>query len=275
MISIITLSYRQTFLNILEENISNTIGDCVYEIIVINNNTGKYSICTAYNEGIRQAKGKYFCFLHEDVIFKTKNWGNEFINSMNGNPRLGLIGILGSKFKSAFPTGWYNPIDNCAYHTGNILQGKDSYEEAPFRDFSPRSEILDRVVCLDGVLLFTKKEIVDRLHFDENLLKGFHGYDIDFSLQTYFSGYEIAVLKSVKLLHYSAGNANHEWERTNILISHKWSKNLPACSFKTSWITRALMELKTIYIHSAGSRIKRFITSTFKLLNFLLTKKLT
>lgn len=274
MISIIILSYRKNLLDDLIENISETIGYYLYEIIVIENSKGKYSLCSAYNEGIRRAKGDYLCFLHEDIIFKSENWGNEFVAAMKLNNQLGLLGILGSKFKSAFPTGWYNPVSNCIYHTGNILQGKNSYKDSHFEDFSPGSETLDKVVCLDGVLLFTKKEIVNILHFDENLFEGFHGYDIDFSLQVHFSGYELAVLKSVKLLHYSSGNANLEWKNTNTLISNKWSMKLPTSSDETSWLNKTFREVETIYIHSTGGRIRRFFTSIFSLFNFLLNKHL-
>lgn len=272
MISIVILSYRSAFLNSLLENISKTIGNSQYETLIIENTERNHSLGSGYNEAVKKAKGDYLCFVHEDVLFRSQDWGKEFISAMLANHQLGLVGVMGSKFKSAFPTGWYNPVNNCVYHTGSILQGGNNYNNVEFVDFSPGSTMLDKVVCLDGVLLFTKKEIVKTLRFDDVLLKGFHGYDIDFSLQVYFAGYEVAVLKSVKLLHYSSGNADIAWEDVNKLISDKWAKKLPASVGINSNFVLILRELETIYIHGKGSRYLRFLKALVALSTFLLRK---
>jgi len=241
-------------------------------MIVIENTERNHSLCNAYNEAIGKAKGDYLCFVHEDVLFKTQDWGKEFVNAMLANPQLGLIGLMGSRFKSAFPTGWYNPINNCTYHTGNILQGGKNYTNAEFMDFSPGSATLDQVVCLDGVLLFTKKEVLKIARFDDILLKGFHGYDMDFSLQVYFAGYEVAVLKSVKLLHYSSGNADTSWAEVNQLISEKWRNKLPASVDINNNIILIFRELETIYTHAKGNRYLRFLKSLINLSIFFINK---
>ena len=271
MISIIILSYRDNLLGALLNNIRNTIGNCSYETIVFDNSSAKYALCSAYNEGIKKAQGTYFCFVHEDVIFKSENWGNEFIQSFQQNSRLGLLGILGSKFKSAYPTGWYNPVNNCNYHTGNIFQGNNNNFDAHFKDFSIGACTLDYVVCLDGVLLFTKREIVDTINFDEELLKGYHGYDIDFSLQVHFAGYQIAVLKSVQLFHFSPGNTDEKWKDAIKVLSMKWRDKLPTYTTNNQ-LLKTFREFETIYIHEKGNRYYRAMRSLITVLGLYINK---
>lgn len=74
MISCIICSRTSTISNELMQNISSTIG-CEYEIITIDNSTNKHNIFQAYNEGIRRAKGEYLCFMHDDILYHTENWG--------------------------------------------------------------------------------------------------------------------------------------------------------------------------------------------------------
>ncbi len=68
MISLIICSRKSDISNSLKENIERTIGTD-YELIVIDNSTNKYSIFSAYNEGVRRSKGDILCFMHEDILY--------------------------------------------------------------------------------------------------------------------------------------------------------------------------------------------------------------
>ena len=54
------------------KNISETVG-CDHEIIVIDNSEKRFSIFSAYNEAIRRARGDILVFMHDDILYKTKN----------------------------------------------------------------------------------------------------------------------------------------------------------------------------------------------------------
>jgi hypothetical protein len=86
----------------VSDSIEKTIGDVEYEIIGIENHA-KYSLCEAYNIGASKAKFSYLCFMHEDILFWTKNWGNHLINLMLSDKKIGLVGVMGTKFKSTYP----------------------------------------------------------------------------------------------------------------------------------------------------------------------------
>jgi hypothetical protein len=269
MISIIILSYRKAFLDNLLASIEHTIGT-EYETIIINNANGQYSICSAYNEGLSKSKFPYLCFVHEDVIFKTDNWGSTLVAEMRLNPRLGMIGVMGAQFKSKFPTGWYNPVNNCKYLVGNIFQGKNSQSEVDFMDYSPMGPQKDLAVCLDGVFLFSTIVVFNQCRFDEQMLDGYHGYDLDISLQVLSKGYQLMVNKGIHLFHYSTGSPDSRWEHYNNIISEKWKHFLPVgTSDSRNKLELAFREFETIHIHDKGPYIKKILLAPFRLLRAL------
>ena len=76
LISLIICSRKADISEELKQNIAETIG-CEYELCVIDNSRNEYSIFSAYNEGVRRAKGDILCFMHEDVLFRTNKWGGQ------------------------------------------------------------------------------------------------------------------------------------------------------------------------------------------------------
>ena len=105
MISIIisTRKDKSSLKNIIE-NFSSTIG-VEHEYVFIENG-GKYSLCEAYNLGVEKAQFDYFCFVHDDILIKSENWGVKLISLMENDTSIGLIGVAGTKFKSTYPSGW-------------------------------------------------------------------------------------------------------------------------------------------------------------------------
>jgi len=225
MISIIVSTYKPEFLQQLTESIKATVGT-EYEIIAIENNS-QFSICKAYNQGISQAQYDYLCFVHEDVTFKSADWGNEIISVFDKNEDIGLIGVAGAKYKSSLPFGW-QISELKEMRRGSIFQGQDSFESV-FDDFDPNELKLDieDVVCLDGVILFTRRRDIQKLLFDEKLLQGFHGYDTDISLQVFFSGKRVVVDRRIKIFHFSLGYFGKEKAKAEWKISRKWFGKLP------------------------------------------------
>ncbi len=72
MISIIICSRHPDISASLRENMEETIG-VEFEIVTIDNSHGKYSISSAYNRGVERSLYPYVCFVHDDVLFRTKN----------------------------------------------------------------------------------------------------------------------------------------------------------------------------------------------------------
>lgn len=144
MISIVISSCKPEFLKQICLNIKNTIG-VTHEIIVIKN-YNEFSIARAYNIGGVKSKYPYVCFVHEDIIFKNKNWGITIINSFQENINLALIGVVGTKILSKFSIGWHNSILKSKFLVGRIMQGQNSWTEYIDTKFTKNNQIINDVV---------------------------------------------------------------------------------------------------------------------------------
>lgn len=221
MISCIICSANKELLDNICENIEHSIG-LPFEIIGIENSNGKFSICEAYNEGAAKARFDILCFLHEDVLFETQNWGPVLLDHFLRLENAGVIGIAGSTYKSLAPSGWWAPSDG--YLCYNYIQSyKNSNRKTILR--AVNNDAIKRVICLDGVFLAVKKEVFEKYRFDASLPL-FHGYDLDFSLavSTEFQNYFVP---DILLRHLSEGKIDATWMENMFLLFEKWNESLP------------------------------------------------
>lgn len=220
MISIIICSREKVINANLSENIKNTVG-CDYELIVIDNSKNQYSVFEAYNLGIKQSKGVYLCFLHDDLIVKTNDWGVIIQKLFANDNWLGLIGIAGAKQKSRIPCGWWDCDDK--YKVVNIIQHfKDKTIQRQQIGFEDSS--FEEVVVIDGVFMCMRKSADV---FFSNKLKGFHNYDLNISFEIIRKGFKIGVTNEILLEHFSIGSLNEEWLVSTIELHNRYSNLLP------------------------------------------------
>lgn len=220
MISIIVSSKTQKLFKDLSSNIFETIG-VKYEIIKIDN-PGIMGICKAYNIGANKAKYDLLCFCHEDISFRTKNWGQNLISHFE-NRDVSLIGVLGNIIKTKIPAGVYSGIQN----TNRIHQVQRMPNNAILNYYTnPLNEHISEVVTLDGMFLATKKEFWTKDPFDDNTLKGFHGYDVDFSLSMAKHG-KVVVVYDILFEHFSSGKYTRDWVESHHSIIKKWKQIFP------------------------------------------------
>lgn len=81
-------------------------------------------------------------------------------------------------------------------------------------------------VLIDGVFLSFRRELFDKIRFDEQL-RGFHGYDHNISAQCTIAGYTNYVVFDILLEHFSEGNMNAQYYSNLIEIYKKWESHLP------------------------------------------------
>ncbi|MFV0226151.1 glycosyltransferase family protein [Empedobacter falsenii] len=206
MLSIIVSSYQPEYFNQFSSNVKDTIGeDFLYEIIQIWN-PGLMGICEAYNKGAEQSIHDNLLFIHEDVEFKTFEWGEKLLNYLN-NLEIGVVGLAGSDYVPNCPSTWH--IDKKFMHN-NILQF-DKENNLIVENTSENKE----VYSLDGVFLGVKKNIYNQFKFNSKL-KDFHGYDIDFTIRV-SSTFKNLVISDIKLLHFSKGSFSKDLVEARIL----------------------------------------------------------
>jgi hypothetical protein len=238
MISIVICSLNQKLTDDLKKNISNTIG-VEYEIIVINNENSQHSIFSAYNIGVKRSKGSIICFCHEDIKFHTKDWGKN-INRHFLDKDIGMIGIIGANIYPKSPSPWWSDHD-VVDHLVNVIQHwpqsntnhnpyskpYDGNENISIDYSNPTGEVRAQASGLDGLWFCIKKELFDKIEFDEKTYSGFHFYDSDISLQVQQHA-KIYVVFDILLEHFSAGDVNSgKWVEACIAFNRKWKDYLP------------------------------------------------
>ncbi|MCH7396452.1 glycosyltransferase family protein [Belliella sp. DSM 107340] len=225
MISIIVCSVRKDQLEQFQSNVSETIG-VPFELISIDNTIDPKSITQVYNEGAKLAKFETLCFVHEDVAFKTKNWGQNLVNFFNSNQKAGLVGIAGCAYKPKMPTGWgCQGLEGLLIKINLIQHYKHKNQKPTLHFLNGGNDLHARVACIDGVFMATRKKVVEEIPFD-NDLKGFHGYDIDFSIRVN-ARYEAYVAFDILLEHFSEGSFDQYWFENIIYIHDKLRGSLP------------------------------------------------
>lgn len=225
MLSIIICSVSPELLQQVSQNIQDTVG-VEHEIIAINNKEKKWPIARAYNEGARRAQYPFLLFVHEDVMFHSPNWG-PFIEDKLKEPDCGAIGFAGSEVKLNCYSGWTQ--------ASRWVHAFYYQREGEVTNFSVVNVDLkhpfEEVVTLDGLGIFVRKDVWSQYPFDEQMLTGFHCYDLDFTLQIAAGKqYKNYVCCSPRVLieHFSKGNYNSSWcQETIRMHDQKWNKMLP------------------------------------------------
>lgn len=151
-----------------------------FEVIPVYN---KRSITEAYNEGMRRTGCRYKIYLHQDTFILDVNFLHHINNIFKADPGIGMIGVMGGRHLSLDS----NPmlVWNCRECWGAIYHFglKQAYHT-----LNP-SGIYDWVHLIDGCIMVTQYDIPWR----EDILQGFHFYDLSQSLEFWKKGYSVVV----------------------------------------------------------------------------------
>ncbi len=224
MLSIIVCSISPELLSKLAQSIEETIG-VEYELIAIDNRQDNRPIAQVYNEGARKARYPYLFFVHEDVLFHSKDWG-AIIERKLAEPDCGVVGFAGCKAMMNTYGGWAQ-YDNqwlCAFYFANISGRPTWLESYNVKLHTP----YEQVVTLDGFAFFVRRDVWAEFPFDEDLLTGFHCYDVDFSLQVGRKYKNYVCGLHIWIEHLSPGQFSEHWVAYTVrLYRSKWKAMLP------------------------------------------------
>lgn len=220
MISVIICSRKKIINEVFIANIENTIG-CAYELIVIDNSEKNYSIFEAYNLGIEKSNGEYLCFIHDDILFHSQNWGMVINEIFESDDKIGLIGVAGAKVKTKMPSGWWNNFgdQNVIY----IIQHFKNTNKKMY-DFGFEKDSDVKVAVVDGVFMAMRKD--KRIIFN-NKIGGFHAYDLNISFEYIKYGYNAIVTNRILIEHFSSGVINKNWIYSSYKIHQIYTNFLP------------------------------------------------
>lgn len=269
MISIIICSINKTLLNAVSESIKETIG-VPYEIIAIDNSAGKYGICKAYNLGAAKAKYDIFCFMHEDITFETQNWGQNVVNHLK-DESIGLIGAMGAYPTLKIPSCYLSDV--CKLESNFIHVDTNTNINSIVYNTVKRSDtsIIKEVTAVDGALMITRRNVFNEFKYDDILLTGFHGYDIEYSLQVK-NKYKVCVVFDLVIKHFFNGGLNKQYIIETIKVYIKWQHILPITILpftkeeyvKYHWLAlNRLVELMISFSFNWTFILKQFIYFSF------------
>ncbi len=240
MFSIIVCSANPVAAESLRENVEATIGGVPFEFIVFDNRTAHRGICSIYNECARRARYDMLCFVHEDVQFRTQDWGAVIARKLQ-EPDCGVIGFAGAISKLSPLTGFGSLREHTRF---NYYQGLPDGTVERKRinpdglDFSP-------VVCIDGMCMFVRRDVWAGAMFDEVLLTGFHAYDIDFTIAVACT-HRNYVCNTVAVYHASIGNFSRDWYESAKLCHAKWQSRLPMFADGTKYTPRQIFRMNRL-----------------------------
>jgi hypothetical protein len=224
MISIVICSINPDFLRQIKQNISDTIG-LEYELLIWDNRVAKIGICEVYNKMANKAIYDIICFVHEDILFENKGWGQELVSQFQSRTELGIAGVAGSKYKAAAYSGWYTGINE--FDCANIVHFEEGKRRHIYLRPGTTNNKYEDVVSIDGVFISCRKDIWQRIKFNEELLKGFHYYDIDFGLRA-TALCKVSVLYNINIVHITkGGDFGDNWVEITVLIHGYFRKLLP------------------------------------------------
>ena len=224
MISIIICSRKANIPKELKENIASTIG-CEYELCVIDNSRNEYNIFSAYNEGIRRAKGDILCFMHEDVLFHSENFG-KILEQIYLQKDIGAVGIVGAQYMTKVSSAaWWesSPASGC------IIQGQtdsNGIYKAHLESDGKVEKITD-VVVLDGCFITIRANLFKKIKWDDDTFDSFHMYDMDICMQIIHEGYRVCITPDILIEHKSLGTLNPSYYESLRTFKEKWQKQLP------------------------------------------------
>ena len=132
-------------------------------------------------------------------------------------------------------------------------------------------KLIQEVVVLDGVLLVCPKKVWQEVKFDNQILKGFHLYDLDFSFRV-AEKYKVAVVYNINLIHLTQGGSfGNQWLSYTLLWHKKMKHRLPVI---TNDCTINKKEVDSVIIKKWLIRLKHESITTINQFKWLLRVKI-
>jgi GT2 family glycosyltransferase len=223
LLSVIVCSRHDPALTVHERNVAKTVG-MEHEYVRIDNRAGDHGIGAAYNIGVRRSHGDIVVFVHDDVFFMEKDWGTVLAKKMSGDRSLGLIGVAGTQYLFADKMSW--TAAGRPFLRGRVVHELDDGNVFIMTAFSLEKKDAE-VVAVDGLFFAVRRELFDRIRFDETTFDRFHFYDLDISMQV-GATHRLMVTWDILVKHLSGGKAGDEWRAAGKKFLMKYKDRLPA-----------------------------------------------
>ncbi|MDR4926184.1 glycosyltransferase family protein [Peribacillus simplex] len=145
------------------------------------------SMTAGYNRAMKNSDAKYKVYIHQDVYIINKNFLDDIVKLFSKYPKLGMIGVAGTKELSKNATWWLNP---------NLYGSVYSSHSGPmeFLTFNTVKKDYEKVQSIDGLIIITQYDFKWR----QDLFQGWHFYDASQCLEFIKSGFDVGIPKQKK-----------------------------------------------------------------------------
>jgi len=163
------------------------------------------SLCEGYNRGIRRATGDVIILSHDDVAIMNPDFAPRLLARLADHDLVGVAGttrLIGGNWIDA---GWphlHGQIASRIHQPGRLVTTA----------YQVRGETVPGVHALDGLFLALRREVCERVQFDERTFDGWHLYDLDFVFSAHLAGLRIAVCNDLCLVHDSFSSYDERWD---------------------------------------------------------------
>jgi GT2 family glycosyltransferase len=184
------------------------------------------SLAEAYNRAIPAAKGDLLIFSHDDIDMVNPDFGPRLLGHMDHADLVGIAGatrVPGGAWASAAPPFIFGQIAHYSPDEKLFINGV----------WGVPSRRADGIKVMDGVFLCARRELAEKVLFDQTNFDGFHGYDMDFTFRAHLAGFRLAVGCDLCILHGSTGKWDKRWEHYERLFISKHMPHLDRMTRRT------------------------------------------
>jgi hypothetical protein len=227
MISVVVCSIDPRKFAAVSDNYRQLLEGWPHEIIGIHD---AKSLCEGYNRGAARTRGDIIVFSHDDIEILSPDFAAVLATSLSKHAMIGVAGATAFPPKAQWlGAGW-------PYIHGQVAHRPPGWSQYWVDVYGVGAAMSAGVQVVDGVFFAVRREVLERVRFDEAIFDGFHLYDMDFSYRVYKAGFSIAVSNEIAIVHYSGGNFGAVWSRyaTRFLEKHG-ADTLPSTVTPTYW----------------------------------------
>ena len=199
------------------------MGDECHEIIRI---PDARSLCEGYNRGLRVARGDICVFSHDDIEILSDDLGATIRRHL---ATFDVVGVAGTTRMA----GMFWAASGIRHARGLVAHRDEDGYTIDF--FGAPAEVNDGIEGLDGVFIAARRDVAERIGFDEATFDGWHGYDTDFTFRCHLAGHRLAVCLAIRLVHFSRGSIDDAWHHYAARFQGKHADRL--ATDPGEWIT--------------------------------------
>ena len=172
------------------------------------------SMCEGYNRGMARAVGEHFVFCHDDIDLL----GGDFSQRLAaGLAAYDVVGVAGTD-RLIDPVWTASGPPHIFGQVAHFLAQENCYA---IDQYGIPRRMIGSIKALDGLFFAARRDVAEKIRFDEQNFRDWHFYDIDFTFRAHLAGFKLAVCCDIQLMHASRGKFSPQWQESGNSFMNK------------------------------------------------------